>query len=296
MILAADLGGTRIKIALVGAGGSVGAIELAEAPPDAPSALARTAQVGRQLLGNRRPTAVGIAVPGLVSTAGVVLALPGKFEGIEGFDLPAWARETFGAPATVANDAVAYGVGEARFGAGQGAQRVLVVTIGTGVGVCVVDGGQPVGSGPLGGGITGGNIPLGVKDPELLDTAERPGTVEAYCRARRIVDFAAAVGCTASTVPEVYAAAAAGDDLALQGLATYRSWLVLGLSVLTVAHGAELVVLGGGPVVPRAPILDGLTEGIRANLWPGHHLELRRAELGDGSALAGIAALTAAGS
>ena len=290
-VLAIDVGGTRIKAAVVGDGTHVGPLGFADTPPDADTALGAVRELARSLAGDEPLTGVGLCVPGLVDDAGRIVALPGKLDGIVGRDLPGELAELVGVPSVVVNDAVAYGAGEATSGAGAGAHRCVVMTIGTGVGVTVFESGRPISTGPLGAGIQGGQIPLAGGDPRHLDTSDHHDTLEALCRARRIVDYAVDAGISCSSVEEVYAAARTGDAAARAGLDRYRVGLVLALRALANAHGADVVVVGGGPVTGDDPLLDGVEEAVRRELWPTHHLDVRRASLGDAAALVGLAEL-----
>lgn len=211
---------------------------------------------------------VALAVPGLVEDERVV-ALPGKLPGLEDSDLPSLlgARVPL-----VVNDALAYGVGEAVRGAGRGAARVVVVTLGTGVGVAVVEDGLPLGRGRLGGGLLGGQLPLGGASGQ--DTGGRTGTFEAHCRAEALV--ASVPG--AVDVGSAYAAGGPGAD--------YRAWLVRGLASLVLVHAPDVLVVGGGAARPE--LLDGLQEDVAAGLWPGQRVDVRLAELGDAAALVGL--------
>lgn len=292
-VLAFDLGGTRLKVGLVDT--STGVVK--DAPPvdvagaAAEEALTLLERVGADLVGATDLDAVGLGVPGLVE-GGVVHALPGKFPGIEGIDLAGRLRADFGVPADVVNDAVAYGAGEVVAGAGVGVERVAVVTIGTGVGCAVFQRGRPITDGLLGGGILGGHIPVG--DPVgPLDTNGKPGTFEARCRALRIVEEAREAGADVADVPAVYAAAAAGDSAALQGLASYRRWLVRGLVGIVHAYTPGRIVLGGGPLTEDTPLVDGLADEVAALVWPNCQAEVRRALLGDHASLLGAAHLSA---
>ena len=296
-VVAVDMGGTRIKAARVhlGAGDDSSSAPqvVDQRTVDAPSSLAPALGVLAPLLSDLGAGAIGVglAVPGLVRADGIIQALPGKYDGIVGFDLPSWLSAQTGVASVVVNDAIGYGVGEAVWGAGRGAQRVLVMTIGTGVGVAVIEDGEPVSSGPLGGGITGGNVLISEEDGGYLDTAGRSGTLEARCRADRIVDYARASGADVADVPGVYALAAAGDPAARAGIAHYRDWLARGVAALAVAHGADRVVIGGGPAVAAAPWMDGLAEQVRPRLWPSHELTIALSALGDSAAAVGLAHL-----
>ena len=260
-LVAVDLGGTRLKAARLDPGHPVPTDVMAiEHLDDWRGALQR---VLRDLGPVER---LAVSVPGVVEDNKVV-TLPGKLPGIEGADLEAM----LGIPITLINDALAYGIGEAVHGAGRGHQRAVCVTLGTGVGVAVIEAGRPIGKGPLGGGILGGHLPLAGGD-----------TFEARCRAEAL----------AKAVPggrdllHAYELLRQGDRDAQEGFASFRAALVEGLTALAVAHAPSVVVVGGGAAQPG--LLDGVEDAIAPRLWPGHAVEVRLAELGDAAALAGL--------
>lgn len=223
---------------------------------------------------------LALCVPGIVD-GGRVVALPGKLPGIEDVDL----AEEFSLPLVVTNDAVAYGVGEALHGAARGHDRVVVVTLGTGVGVAVVEDGAPLGRGPLGGGILGGQIPLPASAGTAVDTSGRAGTFEAHCRAASLLDAVP----DAASLSEAYNRLAAGDPAAETGFAQFRARLAAGLTALALAHSPSAIVVGGGAAQPG--LLDGVEDAVSAGLWAGQHVEVKPAELGDAAALAGLGSL-----
>jgi len=293
-VLAVDVGGTRTKVALVGPDGTVDGLTVVATPSTADGAVEMVVTTGRAVLSGRPAGGVGVCVPGLVGDDGRVTALPGKLDGIVGRDIVGELSAAFGAPAIVVNDAIAFGAGEAAAGAGVGFGRVVVMTIGTGVGVAVLDGGRPVTGGPLGGGLQGGQIPIAVGDPRLLDTSGHPDTLEALCRAQRIVDYAADAGGPFTSVEQVFVAYAAGDGTAVAGVERFRAALVLAVRALANAHGADAVVVGGGPLTVDGPLLAGVEAAVQAQLWPTHAIAVRRAALGDTAALRGLAGLSKA--
>ena len=294
-VVCLDLGGTRLKAGVVEPDTGTVSYEVRSPTAGLDGSAATSLAAGTAAeLAECSPgvVGVGLAVPGTVEH-GVITSLPGKFPGIEGRDLRA-AITSGTLPVVVVNDAVAYAVGEASHGAGQGASRVVVVTIGTGVGVCVVEDGAPLGAGALGGGILGGQIPLG--EPEgPADTSGRRGTVEARCRAEAMVAYARDEGLSIDGPPALYAAAAEGQPAARAAVATYRRWLARGLVALAHAHAPDVLVLGGGPVVAHAPILDGLAAAMEPYLWRGYRPPIRPAALGDHAALLGLATLVRSG-
>ena len=269
-ILAVDLGGTRLKSAVL-TGGVPGAVTAVVHGGDWLPAL-------RTACSAAGATSLALCVPGVVD-GGRVVSLPGKLPGIENADLTA----LLGLPVLlVVNDAIAYGVGAAVACSEHG--RVVVVTLGTGVGCAVVEDGRPLGRGPFGGGLLGGQIVIGAQSGPI-DTSGTRGTFEAHCRADSLV--ASVPGAT--DVASAYALVASGDPAAVQGFSDYRCWLVRGLAALCLAHAPDCVVVGGGAARPA--LLDGLEHDLRAHLWHGQSVVLRLDERGDAAALHGLGLL-----
>lgn len=290
MILAFDLGGTRLKAGAVSEDdGSVVSFHAVDVAGELDRGLAALTDTGRAVIEQTKCSGVGLCVPGLVDERGIVVSLPGKFDGIEGFDLPGYLRTEFGLSAVIANDAVAYGIGEAVFGAGRSFRRVVVVTIGTGVGVTVVDDGAPQSLGVFGAGILGGQIPIGERTAGPVDTSGRPDTIEAYCRAERVTDYAGEAGGSFASVSEVFKAHSRGDPRALAGIDIYRGHLVRALVALAHAHAPEAIVLGGGPMSLGTPLSAGIEEAVNSRLFGTYRVRITLSELGDSAALAGIA-------
>jgi len=218
-----------------------------------------------------------------------VVSLPGKHAGIEGIDLPALLREALDVrTAVVVNDAVAYATGESVCGAGRGFDRVVVVTIGTGVGVTVIDDGEPVTRGVVGGGILGGFIPISERIDGPADSIGRPDTIEALCAARRIAE-----ACGTQSVEDAYGAYARSEDRARAGVDAYRTHLARALTALASAHAPGCIVLGGGPMTPGNPVTPGIEAMVNERLFGSYRVAIRTAELADTAALVGLEHLVA---
>ncbi|GAC1333553.1 MAG: ROK family protein [Candidatus Dormibacteria bacterium] len=263
-------------------------------PPSFDAALATLKAAGDRLR-DEPMGMVAVCLPGIVDESGEVLALPGKLPGAEGRNVRQWLSQAFGLPATVTNDAIAYGAGEAILGAGRGHRRVVVVTLGTGVGVAVFDGGKPAGSGPYGGGILGGQMPIDRPDPRYSDSSDRSGTIEALCRAQRLVDYAAEEGSQATTPEAVIAEFGRQAAAAAAGVERFRGHLVRALVALAHAHAPGALIVGGGPAGPGSPLLEGIEARVNAQLFGGFSTRVLPAEGGDSAALLGLACLAAPG-
>lgn len=288
MIIAFDLGGTRLKSAAVSSSGEVHRLRVDDTGGHFDQARTKIAEIGREIISDGDFSGVGLCVPGLVKD-NVVVSLPGKLEGVEGFDLEAFLSSEFELPSVVTNDAIAYGAGEATFGAGAGHDLVVVVTIGTGVGVTATNKGIPVTDGVFGGGILGGHIPISEATSGPTDSNGRPDTIEASCAAHRIVERANAAGGSYERVEDVYEAHESGEAPAQQGIWAYRQDLTRALVALAHAHGPEAIILGGGPLAPGNPLLEGLEDQVNERLFGSYRTAVKPAALGDAAALCGLA-------
>lgn len=136
-MLAVDLGGTRMRVAVYDAAGEQRHHEAGPTPPDDPGALVRAMRDG--VRASPLPVAgavVGVAGP-IDYDRGTPRALP-HLPGWEGHISAQGLADTVGLPVVVVNDADLAALGEQRFGAGIGAQDVVYLTASTGVGGGVI--------------------------------------------------------------------------------------------------------------------------------------------------------------
>ncbi len=162
MILAVDIGGTKIAAARVTTDGHL-ASDIAQLPTpaqDGPAAVMRAVEAVVRELGDagqvgHEVQAIGVSAAGVIdSERGMVLAATSSIAGWAGTDITTHLRDTFGVPTSVINDGNAFALGESRFGAGRGLGDVLLLAVGTGVGGGYVHAGQPV----LGAHHVGGHL------------------------------------------------------------------------------------------------------------------------------------------
>jgi glucokinase len=278
--LAADLSGPRVRVGLV----VDGRVEQHEQCAAGDDNVATFLDAGARLISVVGCARIGLAFPGVID-GDKVIPLYGPLASLDRKALAGICEDELGLPASFVNDAVAAGIGEARYGAGRGAQRAVVMTVGKGVGVCVLENGIPLGSGPWAGGILGGQIPV-VESSEQSDLSGNRGTVEAVCAAQRLVDYS---GPAYATVTDVLNGLRRGDVMARHGVTRYRRMLVRALVALVNAHSPDRVVIGGTPFLRGSTVLDGVEEELRRRLRPALPVAVRRASLGDRAPLLGIA-------
>ena len=218
---------------------------------------------------------VGLGIPGRYDAAGGRVTLtpniPIRWEGTRVVD---HLEAVVHVPVHLLNDARAFTLAELRLGAGRGAQTLVGMTLGTGVGGGVVIWGRLY----LGRDGAAGEIGHQTIDPDgpFCNCGNR-GCVEAFARADVI-----AATCGASSVEEAVRAAAAGDARALDGLAQVGRYLGIGIANMVTVLTPDRVVVGGGVAAAGeilfAPIRAELDRRVR--MTGSATVEIVPAELG----------------
>jgi glucokinase len=200
---------------------------------------------------------LGIGVPGLVTRTGVLRAAP-NLDGVADFAVAALVGERLGHVVHVDNDATCATVAEWQLGAARGADDVILVTLGTGIGGGLVAGGV-LHRGRNGFAGEFGHMVVHPDGPRC--PCGRRGCWERYASGSGLAMLAreAATGRRLRAVVEhaggdpqavrgehVQAAALDGDEEALAVIDEFGRWVALGLSNLANAFDPEVFVLGGG--------------------------------------------------
>jgi glucokinase len=288
--LGLDLGVTNIKWAVVehdaGTWRTLGRGQVATPSADGPEAVvARLSTLGAEAIA-RCPgvSSVGIGVPGLYDPATgstrFLVNMPGDWAGRP---VASPVEAALGWPVALINDARAFGLAELRLGAGRGARSIVGLTLGTGVGgVIAVDGRVH-----LGHDGTAGEVGHQTIDPDGPPCGcGNHGCLEAFARADRI-----AAACGAPTVEAAVAAAHAGDERALAGLAEVGRYLGIGIGNMIVVISPDRVIIGGGIAAAGDLLLGPIREELRRRVrtTPLDEVEIVTAELGTWAGAIGAA-------
>ncbi|MEV0375969.1 ROK family protein [Streptomyces sp. NPDC050636] len=156
LVLAIDVGGTRMKGAVVDAATRVVHEQTRPTPraggPDAVvDAVAAFAEELAEL-GGEAVAAAGVVVPGIVDEDTGMAVLSANL-GWQGLPLRAVLDARLAMPLAFGQDVRAGGLAEARMGAARGARNALFVPVGTGIAAALVLDGRPVSSGGFAGEI-----------------------------------------------------------------------------------------------------------------------------------------------
>jgi predicted NBD/HSP70 family sugar kinase len=168
-------------------------------------------------------------------------------------NLPGWSRPGVmselreALPPTVAldNDANLAAVGERSYGSGRDARTFVYVSVGTGIGMGVIIDGELY-RGAHGAAGEVGYLPLG-EDGAGGRGARRRGMLEEAASADAVVRTAKRLGMDGATSAKgVFAAARAGDELALAAVDAEAQRLALVVGTVAAIVDPEFVLLGGG--------------------------------------------------
>ena len=296
VVVAIDVGGSRMKCALVHRDGTVARIEhhptqTARGPAavvdtilDIAEALADTARHE-----GLAPGAFGLAVPGVIDEAAGV-AIWSSNLGFREVPLRTLATARLGMPAVLGHDVRVGGVAEARLGAGRADRHVLFVAIGTGIAAAhVVDGTAAAGAHGAAGEL--GHVLVRPGGPRC--GCGRAGCLEAIASAAAVARRYAEL--TDSTpglsAAEVVAHATAGDPLAQQVWTEAVEALADGLAIGQTLFDVETVVLGGGLARAGAQLLDPLRAALHDRMTFHREPRLVPAALGAEAGCLGAALL-----
>lgn len=282
-----DIGGTHVTAALVDlAAGRVspGSTRRRSLDGAAPADVLLDVIVGCALeVPAPEAAAWGVAVPGPFDYAEGIARFEGvgKFDALNGVDIGAvLRRELPGQRSAVVfvNDAIAFGLGEWAFGAGAGHDRMVGITLGTGVGSAFLDDGTPVASGPA-VPPRGEVFRLQIAGRPLEETVSRRALLREYARLRPESP------CT--DVRDIADRARAGDATADAVLETAFTRLGLALSPWLSRFGATALVVGGSMGRSWDLVHPPLTAGIRSGSHDGTTLTVVAARDSETSALLG---------
>ncbi len=291
-VLAVDIGGTKLAAALVTDDGRLERRRQVLTPEDDPfGALAGLLQDVVGGGSDRLPIAgVGVGCGGPMRwPEGVVSTL----------NIPSWREfplrdrlsELFdGLPVVVHNDAVAFALGEHRWGAGRGSGDLLGMVVSTGVGAGLVLGGR-VRDGGTGNAGHLGHVVVEPDGPSC--TCGGRGCLESIARGPACVAWARERGFTGTDGQTLVAAARAGDDVATAALARAGHAIGVALAGATALLDLDVAVIGGGMVAAADLLFRPLQEAlaVHARMPFTRRLRVVPAERPGEAGLLGAAAL-----
>jgi glucokinase len=302
MALVADIGGTRIKLALMrdqsvlaqrtfASNSSDGLAPQLPRIAEAFDSLCRDAHIGRS-----ECAAFAVAFPSLIDPqTDRVLMSYGKYEDAPRLDLARWSQETLGLRLWIENDSRLALLGEWQAGAGLGCDDLVMVMLGTGIGTAVLTEGHLIRGKHGQAGVLGGH--LTVRHGGRLCVCGNRGCAEAEASTSVLRSLAAELSeysvsplrhADVIDFPTVFRLAREGDPCAatlrVRAIETWSSLIVN----LIHAHDPERVIVGGGIMAGEVDFFPELQRCVLAHAHtPWGRVSIVRSQLGDTAALFG---------
>ncbi|MCX5769143.1 MAG: ROK family glucokinase [Candidatus Hydrogenedentes bacterium] len=315
LIVGVDLGGTNAKTAVVTRDRRILAKDSrpsqAESGPEAVMrAMVDSIDAALKQAGASRSDvlAAWFGAPGPMNWQTGIVYSPPNLPGWKDVPLAAEMQKRLGFPCFVDNDANVACYGEFWLGAGQGADSIVLLTLGTGVGGGIVVFGQ------LLRGIDGTAGEIGhlkvMRDGRMCGCGCR-GCLEAYGsvtgmvrtaiqginegRQTRLIQMAGG-DVTKITGKMISQALAAGDEFARWVMNETATWLGLGISSLVNLLNPEKVILSGGMIAAGEALFDPIRATVMANSFevPARRAQILPAGLGADSGVIGAAGVALA--
>ncbi|MDR1919281.1 MAG: ROK family protein [Tannerellaceae bacterium] len=301
--IAIDMGGTVVKLGLLGDGELLESLRLdAQRTQGFVSNLSRLKEAVNELLIARdislqQLSGIGLAFPGLVDPNSCrVISTNEKYDDASSFDMRAWVRENWDVPFYMDNDARLAVVGEWSRGAAVGKDNVVMMTIGTGIGTGVILDGKVLYGRHFQAGSLGGHFVIDYKGrgcscgnrgcveamassfflPAII--RQHPEVSDAFKEAADRIDFKA-----------LFSLADEGEANAL--LLRNECLDVWSAAVVSYIHAydPEVVVLGGGVMKRADLIIPYVKEKVDSLAWcPSENVPIVAAQLADHAALYGL--------
>jgi glucokinase len=266
---------------------TIATVDLAAGDTD--SKLSRLASnVTRLMPADAKLLGLGIGASGPVDRDQGVINNPDTLPGFTGIKLVAGLQRHLGVPVMIENDAMVAAIAEQRIGAGKHASRMLMLTLGTGIGVALVLDGRPF-RGLHGAHPEASHFPI-ISDGDRC-----------YCGIQGCWENLASRSALQRMLRPHLPSTIAERDVVSQGAKcaseesvreiffNYGALLGRGLLALQALYMPDVIVLGGG----AADQFELFMHGLRGSMAKSNHLvgnfEINIGQLGDTAGAIGAA-------
>jgi glucokinase len=280
--LGLDLGGTNIKRVVLDGD------DIVERDSEPTRSDEGVAAVLDRLAGLAREagpvSSVGVALPGLFDTDGRAVLLPNLHGDWVGRPIAEPLADALDRPVRLINDGHAFALAEARIGAARGAEDVLCVVCGTGIG---------------GGLVIGGRLHLGVEDRAgevghhtVVEDGPLCGCGNRGCLETLAGSRAIAATAQQPSFDDVVVSARRGDERAQEAIRSAAAYIGIAIANLTIFIAPQRIVVGGGVAEAGELLFAPLRAEVKRRVGrvaPLHAIDIVPATLGADAGAVGAA-------
>ena len=254
-----DIGGTAIKYGIISEEGII--LDRSQMPTEAlkggPSILAKAIKITEGFCQKHTIAGICISTAGMVDTKqGTIHHAAPLIPDYTGIQYKARLEERFQIPCEVENDVNCAGLAEYRTGAGSGCSPMLMLTIGTGIGGCLIIDGEVFHGFSYSACEVGYMHMLG-SDFQTLGSAS---ALTKKTAARKNESEENRDGY------RIFQAAKQGDAVCIQAIDEMTDVLGLGIANICYVLSPQIVVLGGGIMAQEAYLKDRIQKSLEAYL------------------------------
>ncbi|MBI2996055.1 MAG: ROK family protein [Candidatus Melainabacteria bacterium] len=293
-IMGVDIGGTKIASALVSSGKLVTPV-YSVSTPHGIKILNVISNFYKKFSKKYLLAGIGISTAGMVSDNGRIVGSTGNIPGWQGTKVKEFLQQKYRLPVVVENDANAAAYAEYQIGSARGANPLLMITLGTGVGGGVVVNGRLVRGAHFAGGEIG-HIKLSYTKQRLC-TCGRYDCLEAYASGNGLLAL------IKHYFPDSYKKISTRDlfklataknknsILAIRIIEDWHFYISLGICNLFQVFDPEKIILSGG--LSSKINLKYLTKEISKQVLPAlvKSIHVEKSILGNDAGLLGAALL-----
>jgi glucokinase len=300
-VLAADIGGTNMRLARVSSDGDI--IKEVRAQADfsrlghltskqAEASILDTITDAAHALLDDKISGLGIGFPGFFMGDSGVLASSPNIPQLRNFKLAEGLSHRLNIPVSAQNDALCAALGEANFGAGKGLTNLLHITLGTGIGGGLILNNSAY-TGESGMAMEFGHLKVAHNDDARLCGCGGKGCVEAYASATAIsARYFEATGKQLNT-KAIFEHANNGNKEARNILESAGFYLGAAIAEATKLLDIHTVTISGGLIGAWSILYPTVMTSLDANLIPPlkGSTKVLPSTLDDNAGLLGAAAL-----
>lgn len=256
-----DIGGTAIKYGLLNEDGEIICRNemRTEAYKGGPSILAKAVGIVEEFIKTETISGICISTAGMVDTKkGEIFHSAPLIPQYTGTQFKATMERQFGVPCEVENDVNCAGLAEYKTGASKGSQVALMLTIGTGIGGCIVMNGE-VFHGFSNSACEIGYMHMAGSDFQTLGAAS--------ILTRKVAEWKNESDQLWNGY-RIFEEAKKGDELCIRAIDEMVDVLGQGIANICYVINPEVVVLGGGIMAQEEYLRNRIEDAVRRNLIP----------------------------
>lgn len=293
-ILGVDIGGTKIACALVSSGRLITPIYNVKTPKGE-KILNVVCNFYDKFAKKNLISGIGISTAGMVSDDGRIVGSTGNIPGWQGKKVKEFLQKKYRLPVIVENDANSAAYAEYQIGSSKGANPLLMITLGTGVGGGVVVNGKLVRGAHFAGGEIG-HIKLSYTKQRLC-TCRRYDCLEAYTSGNGLLALIKHYfpnryrSISTKKLFKIAKSKSKDSILAIRAVQDWHFYIALGICNLFQVFDPEKIVLSGG--LSEEVDINYLTKETRKLLLPalGKSIHIKKSVLENDAGLLGAALL-----